>query len=596
VEELKLRNELNEYAYTRANYFNLDIINDKVEDLICPWRLDDGTLDPNRPILQGQGCDAVDNDCNCEIDECEEDNFQPRIFLPVKPHQVFKQRSDAREWLGNNVIYWDDCANNLAVTVADLQDSDCEDGDVEGIEDCTLSVTVRDTRCCTETDFMAGTCDATSFQTRNFVLQVKKADFEAILLRGFGCDGVDNDLDCLIDECDEDIVLPTVKLSYLPAEPFKDRESAFDFLETYLCVEDDCAVEFNIEITAEMDVDCEDNPHDPLLELCEFEVQVTDPRCEETANAVMKTFILDVKKSKPVLDLSVNCGFCDLHPQGEIFVIDDHDYGDHGLVDTKFFYEIGIPEGAEVGKLNVCVNVYSNELEVGGHIPMAFLSKTRKDPESVFQTQVYLSPSSCHHPEKHHYPAYPYYAAGYDDAGKDAGKEKKHKSSKKGEDESFYQFESLSGYQHGASTTCLAKEKHATTRFYEVEVVVTGEGFSDEVRTSCPVAVAPPSGGGSYKYGYDPNWRHLADVKDHVKNSAGGAEADTEVEFSSSGGSGYSPGANAGDASSQAEFTGFGPSKSQGSLQALFNQSEKTHCVATLCTEWDPTLDSDTCT
>mmetsp|Transcript_27601 Transcript_27601/g.51785 ORF Transcript_27601/g.51785 Transcript_27601/m.51785 type:complete len:604 (+) Transcript_27601:137-1948(+) len=541
--------------------------------------------------LRGQGCDGIDNDFDDVVDECTEDQVAPSLKLPFVPDIPFRDVDAALAFLEEYLCMEDDCA---AVLVKELvEEPTCVgkvDGDSVG-QICTFNYRVYDPRC---------NMTMAEFQTfESFSLTV--APPLPIPVRKFqGCDGIDNNYNCEIDECNEDKVPPTITLDSccIPEKAFQSVEEAEQFLLEKVEITDDCA--FNFTEPEVMLVECE-GTH------CTFSVTVSDANCLPPMDPVapdtpgMPTgsaeFVLEV--IDPANSISVTCGFfasdgCSLYPEGEIVVIGDDYYGG-GLVDVKFWYQIGVPEGVDLeklGKLDVCVNVLSNELEVvDGVSPMAFLAKSREGPESVVRTDVLLAPSSCRHKN---YPGYPG-CADYGDSSKghksknQEAKTKSKKFSKKGEEGSFYQYDFYADYQHMGASVCLPEKKSAvTTRFYDIEVVVSDEACN-EFRATCTVAVAPEGYKEDYKYGHDYNWRHLKELEDHVKSAGGISGPD----------GGTVPGEGSG-AGQEAAFTSFGgntyrPPPYQNpahSLLSQYKQSKKNRCVATLCTEWDPTLDS----
>jgi hypothetical protein len=175
-----------------------------------------------------------------------------------------------------------------------------------------------------------------------------------------GCDGIDQDCDCIVDECEEDQIPPTIRLTKRPpAKPFKSIEEARKFLEHNLEVTDDCAVDLDDDISNPLD-------EDACTKECTFTVSVIDERCDGApdsgASSATKTFDFIVDRNAPV----ISCGF--FAPQDPNHVSDstfdpcegetppypDADdslhinqdcFGGDELIDVNFWYKINVSTG-----------------------------------------------------------------------------------------------------------------------------------------------------------------------------------------------------------------------------------------------------------
>jgi hypothetical protein len=133
----------------------LDQANQKLDKLLCPF----GTT-PGFTAL-GQGCDAIDQNCNGETDECAEDNVPPSIVLKEAiPDIPFKSTDDALAFLSENVVVSDDCAVSLRTTFQLLSGSNCCN--------CQFQVRAEDARCIKENP--SGKAEASKI----FVLKVDR--------------------------------------------------------------------------------------------------------------------------------------------------------------------------------------------------------------------------------------------------------------------------------------------------------------------------------------------------------------------------------------------------------------------------------------
>lgn len=88
-----------------------------------------------------QGCDAIDNDCNGQIDECAEDTVPPVIALPSRlPMHPFSSVQEAIHFMETYLSITDDCVPNLRVTIEVVSHTP---------HSAVLQVTAQDPRCTT---------------------------------------------------------------------------------------------------------------------------------------------------------------------------------------------------------------------------------------------------------------------------------------------------------------------------------------------------------------------------------------------------------------------------------------------------------------
>ena len=158
--DLELRQLANagiSFDYTAASHNNILVVNNKINQVLCPF----GEDGPDA-VFAGQGCDSVDQDCDCEIDECDEDRLKPTIELTVPiPETPFGSLEDAKAFLEANVVVDDDCATELISTISDPAEGlDC-------METCTFTARVEDARC-----FVNDIDTPDAFNEEAFVLEV----------------------------------------------------------------------------------------------------------------------------------------------------------------------------------------------------------------------------------------------------------------------------------------------------------------------------------------------------------------------------------------------------------------------------------------
>jgi len=124
------------FTYSRTNYFNIRTAHDKLDQIRCPFG-----PPPLDFITLGQGCDAVDQNCDCDPDDCSEDKVPPTIELrePI-PTTPFKSVEEATTFLVEAIQTSDDCAFDLQTDIELLSEATCK-------EECIFQVTVFDARC-----------------------------------------------------------------------------------------------------------------------------------------------------------------------------------------------------------------------------------------------------------------------------------------------------------------------------------------------------------------------------------------------------------------------------------------------------------------
>lgn len=138
---------------------------------------------------------------------------------------------------------------------------------------------------------------------------------EPFIVLGQGCDGVDQDCNQVVDECEEDKVPPTIFLTHSPPKkPFQSVALVEAYLKDNIQVTDDCAADIEVLIQLASERDCTD---------CRFTVTATDVRCVENVNALgavaERSFSFNVDSIPP----EITCGF--FFPQDPFHTIDIFD-------------------------------------------------------------------------------------------------------------------------------------------------------------------------------------------------------------------------------------------------------------------------------
>ncbi|CAB9502336.1 expressed unknown protein [Seminavis robusta] len=215
-----------------------------------------------------------------------------------------------------------------------------------------------------------------------------------------GCDGLDQDLDGISDNCEEDfsppeLVIPpgteiesivsvtgTATAHSVPDKIFQSGEAAKSYLERVLRVADDCAPEsaLSLNLTLVNDTrECGSIVRAAPIHYCDKQVNF----------GIEKNFHVQVDSSPP----AVLCGFDSPHTLDDdktVMILEEADEGSL-LVDTGFFYNISESCSNQV---NVDVSVHSNEFyAAGGGSLMAKAAVMHAGNVSL--AKVFVSPLSC---------------------------------------------------------------------------------------------------------------------------------------------------------------------------------------------------------
>lgn len=237
----------------------------------------------------------------------------------------------------------DDCATYLEKSVQ-LQDDSQLGKNV-------YKVTVTDPNCSEDSPL---TATATEF----FTLNICSESLNEFLI-GSGCDGIDQNCNGAIDDCDEDRSKPKIIFdkAAMPTEPFRSHDDAMDFLECHVNVEDDCSTTLDYDIER-----IPEKATDGITSI--YRVTAVDTRCNATeSNYAESTMDIEVMVDENAPTIS--CGFAipqdpvfdtDFDPNGGSFryakASTDKEVGetlvlDPGrfkkkLVNTEFWYDIGV--------------------------------------------------------------------------------------------------------------------------------------------------------------------------------------------------------------------------------------------------------------
>jgi hypothetical protein len=127
-----------------------------LDEILCPWGPGGSTF----TVLR-QGCDATDQNCDGEVDECAEDKVPPSLTLHTTiPDKSFKSTDEAFQFLQENLIVSDDCAVEFVTQIELPSDPSCCN--------CEFKVTTADVRC-------AIIIPSTATATKSFILKVDRA-------------------------------------------------------------------------------------------------------------------------------------------------------------------------------------------------------------------------------------------------------------------------------------------------------------------------------------------------------------------------------------------------------------------------------------
>ena len=127
-----------------------------LDELLCPWGHGGSIF-----TVLCQGCDATDQNCDGEVDECAEDKVPPSLTLQTTiSDKLFKSTDEAFQFLQENLIICDDCAVEFVTRIESPSDPSCCN--------CEFKVTTTDMRCTIITPNMATA-------TKSFILKVDRA-------------------------------------------------------------------------------------------------------------------------------------------------------------------------------------------------------------------------------------------------------------------------------------------------------------------------------------------------------------------------------------------------------------------------------------
>eukprot|EP00957_Ditylum_brightwellii_P157970 12024088-Ditylum_brightwellii.AAC.1 len=267
-------------------------------------------------IFRGMGCDNMDNDCDLLVDECDEDLIAPSMSTPdlikietrtnpqgVKVHLMkdtcFENKDTAQDFLLANIIVSDDCAEKvdldieyllemsntgLAAFRATATDKRCEGGNGEHIHREIFEVEIFD-----------------GFDTQGLLP-------DSTIVRGMGCDRKDQNCNGIVDDCNEDLVAPTIYMSegvtladlpqyetklFVSSHCFDSSEKVASFLKQNVYAVDDCARDITMNIT-EVTTEHEWKKNHKY-NLAEYTVRATDSRCGSGPYwSSAKTFLVEV--------------------------------------------------------------------------------------------------------------------------------------------------------------------------------------------------------------------------------------------------------------------------------------------------------------
>ena len=182
-----------------------------------------------------------------------------------------------------------------------------------------------------------------------------------------GCDGVDQNLDGIIDDCTEDNIPPSLSIQnfFLSSHPrlpqfpfikepvFSTIEDARDFLLKNIAASDDCAANVKVDVSSPS-ATC-----DTTL----FEVIATDPRCGDVnpIQIVTKNFLLHVDDVPPTLYTGFHAfskAFTH-HSNKQILFVNQ---SDERFVNVLFWYEPKVRSLTFSSFCTLCNIFFKNEL------------------------------------------------------------------------------------------------------------------------------------------------------------------------------------------------------------------------------------------
>mmetsp|Transcript_14626 Transcript_14626/g.21568 ORF Transcript_14626/g.21568 Transcript_14626/m.21568 type:complete len:1051 (+) Transcript_14626:463-3615(+) len=199
----------------------------------------------------------------------------------------------------------------------------------------------------------------TTFENSRYILQeVACREVELPLKRGNGCDGLDNDCDFRLDECDEDVVPPEMDSRRAVTEcmpQYFDTQSDADacFL-TKTSVVDDCQVAADIVTMVESEF--VQGSHNCLLDM-NLTAVAAEGKCKNELSETAFTDAYVSSKSFTSIKVDstppdVTCGF---HVDPAVF---DGKGGDK-VIDSEFYYTV---TDACSDQISVTIDMFSNEI------------------------------------------------------------------------------------------------------------------------------------------------------------------------------------------------------------------------------------------
>lgn len=303
-------------------------------------------------ILRGDGCDGVDQNKNGLIDDCNEDQSPPLILLSntyietstlddgnkfnLVKGLIKSSTLEAQHFLKDNIHVSDDCAINLNLNV-ELNSTDST-GSI-------FKVTASDKRC-------AGVPNNIGEATSTEYFHVDVFHGYDSVTKFMGCDGVDQNGNGLLDDCDEDRSPPEIKLLFpdkytmraseefegaivVTNPKFGSIEEAKLFLTENIEVSDDCATDLDVNVANMTVASCD---------MTLFRVSVSDPSCSDVnpIQTVQKEFILFVDDLKPIVTIGFDRSPIHLFSHGEKEYLHVMELSKSAFTDVNFWYKVEV--------------------------------------------------------------------------------------------------------------------------------------------------------------------------------------------------------------------------------------------------------------